>query len=106
MNLLQKIGLSGRWGKVFYIISAIVTVCYAATAVAVPILVATLLLLKILSIPIILYLYISTQNKVTIYFYINLGVSRMEYYLIPAVVEFAAFLILIILSGSIGYAIR
>ncbi|MCQ2116610.1 MAG: hypothetical protein MJY76_00505 [Bacteroidales bacterium] len=40
-----------------------------------------------------------------VYFYLNLGISRKEYWLIPFVVEFAAFVVLMIISSIIGYAI-
>ena len=40
------------------------------------------------------------------YFYLNLGISRNEYYFIPFVVEFIAFVLMMILIGTIGYAIR
>ena len=40
------------------------------------------------------------------YFYLNLGISRNEYYFSPCVVEFIAFVLMMILIGTIGYAIR
>lgn len=41
----------------------------------------------------------------TLYFYLNLGISRVEYYAIPLTVESIFFVICMIVSGSIGYAI-
>ena len=58
-----------------------------------------------LSIPVLLYLFISLTRGLKIYFYLNLGISRVEYYAIPAIVEFIFFVICMIISGSIGYAI-
>ena len=49
------------------------------------------ILLKLVSIPIILYLYTTFTKKTEIYFYLNLGISRKEYYYIPFVVEFVRF---------------
>lgn len=40
------------------------------------------------------------------YFYLNLGISRKEYYFIPFVVEFICFVILMFITGKIGYAIQ
>ena len=45
-------------------------------------------------------------KKTEIYFYLNLGISRKEYYYIPFVVEFVGFLIFITLIGYLGNAIR
>ena len=64
------------------------------------------ILLKLVSIPIILYLYTTFTKKTEIYFYLNLGISRKEYYYIPFVVEFVGFLIFITLIGYLGNAIR
>ena len=40
------------------------------------------------------------------YFYINLGISRNEFFLMPIVVEFVAFVLIMIITWNIGYAIR
>ena len=61
---------------------------------------------ELVSIPIILYLYTTFTKKTEIYFYLNLGISRKEYYYIPFVVEFVGFLIFITLIGYLGNAIR
>jgi hypothetical protein len=39
------------------------------------------------------------------YFWLNLGISRIEYYAIPYAVDLAAFVILMIISCAIGNAI-
>ncbi len=41
-----------------------------------------------------------------IYYYLNLGISRREYYSIPFIVEFMAYLFMMTISGAIGYAVR
>ena len=64
------------------------------------------ILLKLVSIPIILYLYTTFSKKTEIYFYLNLGISRKEYHIIPFVVEFIGFILFIIIIGYIGNAIR
>lgn len=40
------------------------------------------------------------------YFYLNLGISRKEYWIIPFAVEFVAFTVLMVISSIIGFAIR
>ena len=45
-------------------------------------------------------------GKAIIYFYLNLGISRKEYYFIPFVVEFIGFILFITLIAYLGNAIR
>ena len=71
-----------------------------------PVAIPTCIMLKLISIPIVFYLYTSLSKKVEIYFYLNLGISRNEYYIIPFVVEFIAFVILMFITGKIGYAMQ
>ena len=104
MTLLSKIGLSGKFGRIIYIISAILTVAMAVTVAFRPLAIPFCLLIKLFSIPIIAYLHASFSKSQEVYFYINLGISRKEYYLIPFAVDFIAFVLLIIVSGTIGYA--
>ena len=56
-------------------------------------------ILKILSIPIVLYLFKRVEGKGTIYFFLNLGISRTEYYAIPIVIEYIIFRILFYITG-------
>ncbi|MDO5442239.1 MAG: hypothetical protein Q4G10_01070 [Bacteroidia bacterium] len=70
-----------------------------------PFILPACIILKILSIPVLLYLFMSLSKGLKIYFYLNLGISRIEYYTIPIAVEFIFFVICMIISGSIGYAI-
>lgn len=106
MTILSKIGLSGKYGKAIYVISAILTVAMSALVIFQPVAIATCIMLKLISIPIVLYLYTTLSKKVEMYFYLNLGISRNEYYLIPFVVEFICFIVLMFIAGKIGYAIQ
>ena len=76
-----------------------------AIAVLDPFSIPICLILKLFSIPVIFYLFVTSSQKQKQYFYLNLGISRKEYYTIPFAVEFIAFIILMIVSGYIGYAI-
>ena len=105
MTFLNKIRLSGKFGKITYVISAILTVAMSALVVSEPTAVDICILLKLFSIPVIWYLNSNLTKGLGVYFYLNLGISRKEYWLIPFVVEFAAFVVLMIISSIIGYAI-
>lgn len=105
MNLLQKIRLSCRYGKGLYIISVIMTLAASGLVAFYPLLIPACIILKLLSIPVLLYLFMVFQNGVTKYFYLNLGISRIEYYAIPLAVEFIFFVICMIVSGSVAHAI-
>ena len=105
MTLLDKILLSRKFGKTTYVISAILTVAMSLLVVSEPTAVDICILLKLFSIPVIWYLSSNLTKGLGVYFYLNLGISRKEYWLIPFVVEFAAFVVLMIISSIIGYAI-
>jgi len=106
MTIFGKIGLSKRYGKAIYAISAALTLAIASLVFFNPYAIPMCVLLKLVSVPIILYLYTSFTKKTEIYFYLNLGISRKEYYYIPFVVEFVGFLIFITLIAYLGNAIR
>ena len=91
MTILKKIGLSKRYGKAIYAISAVLTLAISSLVFFNPYAIPMTILLKLVSIPIILYLYTTFTKKTEIYFYLNLGISRKEYYYIPFVVEFVRF---------------
>lgn len=78
----------------------------SAFVVLKPTLIPGYIIMKLLSIPIIYYLYTNLSKKPELYFYLNLGISRNEYYFIPYVVEFIAFTLMMILTGTLGYAIH
>lgn len=105
-NLRQRIRLSFRYAKAIYLISGAlsavaITLCFFDPSAA-----ATFIVLKALSIPVILYLFKSFSSPQSLHFYINLGIGRTEYYAIPAAVEAAVFVLLMIVSVSLSYGIR
>ena len=106
MDIFKKIGLSKRYGKVIYAISVVLTLAIASLVFFNPYAIPMALLLKLVSIPIILYLYTTFTKNTEIYFYLNLGISRKEYYSIPFVVEFIGFILFITLIAHLGNAIR
>lgn len=106
MTIFMKIGLSKRYGKAIYAISAVLTLAIASLVLLNPYAIPMGILLKLVSIPIILYLYTTFTKNTEIYFYLNLGISRKEYYLIPFVVEFIGFILFITLIAYLGNAIR
>lgn len=105
MTIFQKIRLSARYGRGIYLASAIYSLAAAVLCFFKPMSGPTCIIFKLSAIPIILYLFKSLQDKHAIYFYLNLGISRIEYYAIPFVVDFVCFLILLTISISMGYVI-
>ena len=105
MTLLDKIRLSGKYGRAVYVISAILTVAMGVFAVFYPMMIPTFICVKLVSIPVILYLFTLFDSGLKLYFYLNLGISRNEYRFIPLVVEFISFILIMVISGVIGYAI-
>ena len=106
MTILKKIGLSKRYGKAIYAISAVLTLAISSLVFFNPYAIPMGILLKLVSVPVILYLYINLTKNTEIYFYLNLGISRKEYYFIPFVVEFIGFILFITLIAYSGNAIR
>ena len=105
MTLFEKIRLSWRYGSALYIVSLVVTAVAVVSALVDPMMISVCLALKIISIPVILYLFVSLQRSLSIYFYLNLGISKSEYYAIPIVVEFVVFVLLMTISGLVSYAV-
>lgn len=105
MTLFSKIRLSGRYGRVTYVISAIITIAMSALVVSEPVAIPVCVAFKLLSMPVIYYLNSSLTKGLGVYFYLNLGISRREYWLVPIAVEFVAFVLLMVITGVIGYAI-
>ncbi|MEE0236826.1 MAG: hypothetical protein UD961_11800 [Bacteroidales bacterium] len=106
MTIFRKIGQSKRYGKAIYAISAVLTLAIASLVFFNPYAIPMSILLKLVSIPIIMYLYTTLTKNTEIYFYLNLGISRKEYYFIPFVVEFIGFILFITLIAYLGNAIR
>ena len=102
MNLLRKIGLSFRYGSGYFIVAGLVSLC---TFVVVGMNsgdteglsegIFLCKILKILSIPIIFYIFRKFDRSSAIYFWLNLGISSVEYYVIPIVIEYVFFKLLI-----------
>ena len=106
MTIFRKIGQSKRYGKAINAISAVLTLAIASLVFFNPYAIPMAILLKLVSIPIIMYLYTTLTKNTEIYFYLNLGISRKEYYFIPFVVEFIGFILFITLIAYLGNAIR
>ena len=106
MTRIQKIRLSERYGVPFYVISVLFSIAAAIVCFFYPVAIPVCMTMKLLCIPVILYLCESFQNKHAIYFYLNLGISKIEYYLIPVVTEFLFFIVLISVSCFIGNVVR
>jgi len=104
MNIFRKIGLSKQYGKSIYAISAVLTVAMSSLVFFSPYAIPMCILLKLISIPVILYLYTTLTRKEEIYFYINLGISRKECHFIPFAVEFIGFILSITLIAYSGNA--
>lgn len=105
MNLFRKITLSFRYGSGYLIVAGIASLCFAFIVGAhsgdTEGLSEGLFLckiLKLLTIPIILYVFRKFDRSGALYFWLNLGISRTEYYVIPIVIEYLFFRFLIYLA--------
>ena len=105
MTLLSKIRLSAKFGGSIYLVPAIITLTAAGMVIANLKLLPVGIIIKLISIPLIFILNNSLTRQQNMYFYLNLGISRNEYYAIPYAVDLAAFIILMIISSAIGNAI-
>lgn len=104
MRVFRKIGLSRRYGRSIYAISSVLTVAVSTLVFLTPYAIPMCVLMKLAGIPVILYLYTTFKDKNELYFYLNLGISRNEYYLIPVVVEFIGFMVFLTITAIIGNA--
>lgn len=105
MNLFRKITLSFRYGSGYLIVAGIASLCFAFIVGAHsgdPEGMSEGLFLckifKLLTIPVILYVFRKFDRSGALYFWLNLGISRTEYYVIPIVIEYLFFRILIYLA--------
>lgn len=103
--MLDKVRLSFRFGRAIYAISLPLTLSAAAVALFSTGVIPTFLLLKAFSVPVILYLFTTLGKKDEIYFWLNMGISRKEYYLTPVVVDLLVFIVLISVCGFLGNVI-
>ena len=105
MTLSKKIKLSAKFGGSVYLVSDILTLSAAGCVIANTGLLPVSIIIKLISIPLIFLLNNSLARQQDMFFYLNLGISRNEFRIIPYAVEFVAFILLIIISGIIGHAI-
>jgi len=105
MTFLGKIRLSKKFGGSVYLVSAILTLSAAGCVIANTGLLPICIIIKLISIPLIFLLNNSLSKQQDMYFYLNLGISRNEYHIIPYAVDLAAFVILMIIACAIGNAI-
>lgn len=105
MNFFRKITLSFRYGSGYLIVAGIASMCFAFIVGAHsgdPEGLSEGLFLckifKLLTIPVILYVFRKFDRSGALYFWLNLGISRTEYYVIPIVIEYLFFRILIYLA--------
>ena len=105
MNLFRKITLSFRYGSGYLIVAGIASMCFAFIVGAhsgdpegMSEGLFLCKILKLLTIPIILYVFQKFDRSGALYFWLNLGISRTEYYVIPIVIEYLFFRFLIYLA--------
>ena len=102
MTLLRKIGLSFRYGSGYFVVAGLVSLCAfvivginSGDTEGLSEGIFLCKILKILSVLIIIYLFRKFDRSCAIYFWLNLGISRTEYYVIPIVMEYLFFRLLI-----------
>ena len=105
MTLLRKIALSFRYGSGYFIVAGLVSLCTffivginSGDTQGLSEGIFLCKILKILSIPIILYVSRKFDRSSAIYFWLNLGISSVEYYVIPIVIEYVFFRLLIYIA--------
>lgn len=105
MTFFRKITLSFRYGSGYLIVAGIASLCFAFIVGAhsgdpegLSEGLFLCKILKLLTIPIILYMFRKFDRSGALYFWLNLGKSRTEYYVIPIVIEYIIFRILIFLA--------
>ena len=105
MNLFRKITLSFRYGSGYLIVAGIASMCFAFIVGAhsgdpegMSEGLFLCKILKLLTIPVILYVFRKFDRSGALYFWLNLGISRTEYYVIPIVIEYLFFRFLIYLA--------
>lgn len=105
MTFLRKITLSFRYGSGYLIVAGIASLCFAyivginsgdPEGLSEGLFLCKIF--KLLTIPIILYVFRKFDRSGALYFWLNLGISRTEYYVIPIVIEYIIFRILIYLA--------
>ena len=105
MRLVQKIRLSGKYGRMYYIVAGIIDVACAVYILFWPMSTPMILLIKLLSIPVLAYLLLTIATREKAYFYLNLGFSRNEYRFIPVAVDALVFVLLTVLALSLSHVL-
>ena len=102
MTLLRKLGLSFRYGSNYFVVAGLVSLCAfvivgvnSGDTEGLSEGIFLCKILKLLSVPIIIYLFRKFDRSSAIYFWLNLGISRTEYYVIPIVIEYIFFRLLV-----------
>lgn len=105
MTLLRKMELSFRYGSGYYVVAGLVSLCafvivgiHSGDTEGLSEGIFICKILKILSIPIILYIFRKYDRSSAIYFWLNLGISSVEYYVIPIVIEYVFFRLLVYIA--------
>ena len=105
MTFFRKITLSFRYGSGYLIVAGIASLCFAyivginsgdPEGLSEGLFLCKIF--KLLTIPIVLYVFRKFDRSGALYFWLNLGISRTEYYVIPIVIEYIIFRILIFLA--------
>lgn len=105
MKLARKIRLSGKYGRMYYIVAGIIDAACAVYMLFWPMSTPIILLIKLLSIPVLAYLLLTIATREKAYFYLNLGFSRNEYRFIPVAVDALVFVLLTILALSLSHVL-
>ena len=105
LTFFRKITLSFRYGSGYLIVAGIASLCFAfivgvnsgdPEGLSEGLFLCKIF--KLLTIPVILYVFRKFDRSGALYFWLNLGISRTEYYVIPIVIEYIIFRILIFLA--------
>ncbi len=88
-----------------YLLSGVINLAMAALVAFHPLAIPVCVVIKLMSVPVIYYLNRDMSKGLGIYFYLNLGISRSEYYMIPIAVDLMLFFVLVSIAGVVGYVI-
>lgn len=101
----EHITLSMQYARGYYAITFLITLIACVMSVFKPSLIPVFLLIKIFSSPVVLYLQQSLRNTLSLYFYINLGFSKLEYYILPIILDLLSFVVLMTTGSLINHFI-
>ena len=106
MKLTQKIRLSGRYGRIYYIVAGIIDAMCAAYVLFWPLSTPMVLFVKLVTIPVLAYLFFAVAAGDKAHFYLNLGFSRNEYRYIPIAFDAVIFVLLVILAIILSHVVN